>query len=188
MDWPLNWVDLVLLGVIALSALAGFLRGLARELLGLAAWVAAALLASRVYGNLLGFAGRWLQDALVADTVCFLVAFVVILIGLSLLANLLSRLVRVSLFGGVDRILGLGFGLVRGAALLVLAYIVLAFALPQTDWPDPLRQSRSLPYLHAGAAFALARTPARWRPNLPAAWLPEAGLPQAGQAHDQESF
>ena len=175
MSWPVNWVDLAMLAVVALSALAGFVRGLAREMLGLAAWIIAALLASRFYTSLLPLAGRWIDDGLVADMACFLVTFVVILIGLSLLATLFSRLVRLSLFGGIDRILGLGFGLVRGAALLVLAYIVLAFALPGDSWPDPLRQSRALPWVHAGAAFALARTPPRWRPNLPPPRLSQTG-------------
>ena len=37
----MNWVDAAMLAVVLLSALAGFLRGFARELLGLAAWVGA---------------------------------------------------------------------------------------------------------------------------------------------------
>jgi membrane protein required for colicin V production len=163
----MNWVDTVMLGVIALSALAGFLRGFARELLGVAAWILAALLASRFYGSVLPVARNWIEDGLIADVVCFVVVFVLVLIGLSLLANLLSRLVRLSLLGGIDRILGAIFGLVRGAALLVLTYIVLAFVLPPDDWPVPVRGARSLPYLHAGAEYALAQAPERWRPNLP---------------------
>ena len=167
MGWPMNWVDLVMLAVLAVSSLAGFLRGFAREMLGLAAWIIAALLAVRFYPALLPFAGKWIEDGLLAGMICFLVTFVAILFALSLLANLLSRLVRLSLLGGLDRMLGAGFGLVRGGALLVLAYILLVVAWSPENWPDPLRQSRSLPYLHAGAAFALARTPARWRPALP---------------------
>jgi membrane protein required for colicin V production len=163
----MNWVDTVMLGIVALSVLAGFLRGFARELLGLAAWIVAALLASRFYASALPLARNWIEDGLIADLVCFVAVFVMVLFGLSLLANLLSRLVRLSLLGGIDRLLGAIFGLVRGAALLVLAYIVMAFVLPAEDWPVPVRDARSLPYLHAGAQYALAQAPERWRPNLP---------------------
>ncbi len=163
----MNWVDLVMLGIVGLSAMAGFLRGFARELLGLVAWIAAALLASHFYVSGLPLAHSWIEDGLVADIVCFVAVFVIILIGLSVLASLLSRLVRLSLLGGVDRILGFGFGIVRGGALLILAYVVLAFILPMNDWPTSLRQAHGLTYLHAGAQYALTQAPERWRPLLP---------------------
>ena len=177
----MNWVDGVMLAVVALSALAGLLRGLAREMLGLAAWVAAAVLAAGFYPVLLPFAQRWIDDGLVAEAVCLAVTFILILIALSIVASLLSRLVRLSLLGGIDRILGLVFGAVRGAALLVLAYIVLGLALPKPDWPDPLYRARAMPWLQAGARFVLDRAPERWRADLP-------NLGPRTPASDQESF
>lgn len=178
----MNWVDAVMLGVLALSACAGFLRGFAREGLGVAAWIIAALLASRFYGAAVPIANRWIEDGQIADVVCYVVVFLVILIALSVLANLLSRLVRLSLLGGVDRILGFGFGMVRGVALLVLAYIGLAVMLSPDDWPGAVRQARGLPYLHTGARYALAQAPERWRPMLPQGGLEAASDP------GQESF
>lgn len=175
----MNWVDGVMLAVVALSAMVGFLRGFARELLGLAAWILAAVLASRFYGVALPLAHSWIEEPLVADVVCFLVVFVIILIGLSLLASLLSRLVRLSLLGGIDRILGLCFGIVRGGALLTLAYILLSFVLPPGDWPGPVRAAQGVSYLHAGADFALARTPERWRSILPQ--IGSEAAPASGQ-------
>ncbi len=178
----MNWVDAVMLAVIALSALAGFLRGFAREALGLAAWVAAALLASRCYGAMLPLAQRWIDDPQLADVACFLIVFVLILIALSVLAGLLSRLVRFSVLGGIDRILGAVFGILRGGVLLVLAFIVLGIVVAPENWPDPVRQARSLPYLHAGARYALARAPQRWRPDLPQL------APDTAPAPGRESF
>ncbi len=163
----MNWVDLVMLGVVGLSAMAGFLRGFARELLGLVAWLAAALLASHFYGAGLPLARAWIKDGLIAEIVCFTLVFLVILIGLSLAASLLSRLVRLSLLGGIDRLLGFGFGAIRGGALLILAYIALAFFVPATDWPTPILQAHGLSYLHKGAEYARALAPERWRSLLP---------------------
>jgi hypothetical protein len=43
----MNWVDIILLGVIALSAILAFFHGLVREALGVAVWVGAAVVATR---------------------------------------------------------------------------------------------------------------------------------------------
>ncbi len=182
----MNWVDAAMLAVVLLSALAGFLRGFARELLGLAAWVGAIVLASLYSPALLPAARGWIHDALVAEVICFAVLFVVVLITLSVLAGLASRLVRFSPLGGIDRILGAGFGIARGAALLVLAYIVLAFLLPPDNWPQPVREAEALRYLHAGARLVLAQAPERWRPNLPP--LGDGAVPSSGPPAGQESF
>ncbi len=163
----MNWVDAVMLAFLALSVLVGLWRGLAREMLGLAAWVVAALLATRYYGWAVPFADRFVEDGVIADVLAFTAVFVVILIGLSIAASLLSRLVRLSLLGGIDRVLGAAFGLVRGAAFLVLAYILFAAALPGPDWPDPVRHASALPYLNHGARYAIAQAPTGWRHVLP---------------------
>ena len=163
----MNWVDGLMLAIVAFSALAGFLRGFARELLGLVAWIAAAFLAWRLCFMLTRATRSWFQDPLVGEIVCFTVLFIAILIVLSLAAGLLSRPVRLSLLGGLDRVLGAAFGVMRGAVLLVLTYIALAFVLPARNWPSPIRQASALPYLHTGAHLALAQAPPRWRPALP---------------------
>ena len=41
----MKWVDIILLGVIALSAVLAFFHGLGREALGVAGWVGAAVVA-----------------------------------------------------------------------------------------------------------------------------------------------
>ncbi|WP_428376348.1 CvpA family protein [Lichenicoccus sp.] len=183
----MNWVDAVMLGFMALSVLVGLWRGLAREMLGLAAWIVAALLATRYYGRAVPLAGRLVEDGLIADVLAFAAVFVVILIGLSIAASLLSRLVRLSLLGGIDRGLGAAFGLVRGGALLVLAYILFAVALPGPNWPDPVRHAGALPYLNQGARYAIAQAPSGWRHVLPDIGS-DAGSPADPSGRTKESF
>ena len=162
-------------------------------MLGLAAWIVAALLATHYYGVALPLAGRLVDDGLIADVLAFTVVFVAILIGLSIAATLLSRLVRLSLLGGIDRALGAAFGLARGGALLVLAYILFAVVLPPPDWPSPVRQAAALPYLDQGAHYAIARAPVRWRSMLPEIGpqnAPDGGTVDTGLAtgRTKESF
>jgi len=69
----------------------------------------------------------------------------------------------------VDRLFGLLFGLVRGAVLVALGYIALAWYLPP-DKPRPpwVLEARTLPLLQAGANMLESLVPAKWREQVKA--------------------
>jgi membrane protein required for colicin V production len=95
--------------------------------------------------------------------------FLILVIMLSLMANLVGRAVRVSALGGLDRTLGLAFGVVRGAVVMVAAFILGVAMMPHPEaWPPQVKQSRSVPLLRAGAVWVTAHLPESYRPALPA--------------------
>jgi membrane protein required for colicin V production len=162
----MNLVDLFVLGVVAVSALLGLSRGLVRELLGLASWGVAAY-AAWLYGpQFMPLAQKAIGNPDLADPVAYVVTFVAVLVVLSLLSNLVGRMVGLSALGGLDRTLGLLFGIARGAAVLVLAYIPLAQMLPPDKWPPVVQQARSLPFIYAGALWAADRMPPQYKPRV----------------------
>ncbi|MCQ8239644.1 CvpA family protein [Rhizosaccharibacter radicis] len=171
----MSWVDIAALVVVTLSALLGLLRGFVREALGLAAWIGAALLAVRLYPEALPVANRWIGATGVAEPVTFLAVFAVLLIGFLLIAAAIGGLVRDTVLGGIDRLLGIGFGALRGFAVLVVAFVLGATVLTPADWPQPVRDARLLPFVQQGAAFVLARVPPRYRPPLAASDSTSAG-------------
>jgi membrane protein required for colicin V production len=72
-----------------------------------------------------------------------------------------------SALGGVDRALGLVFGLARGAFLVILAYILAGMVLPATErWPEAVREARSLPLVVDGANRLVAMLPPDYRPRV----------------------
>jgi|UniRef100_A0A8J4HCJ4 membrane protein required for colicin V production len=164
----MTWVDLAALGVIAVSALLAFGRGLVREALGIGAWVGAVWLATRYFDLAKPHVRAWIPDTGIADPVAFGLVFLVGLIVFSLLAGVLARVVRTSLLGGLDRTLGLVFGILRGAVLLVFAYIVAGMLLPPERWPPEVLHARSLPYIYDGARWAVGKLPAEFQPRLAA--------------------
>ena len=119
----MNWVDLVVLGVILISGFLAFARGLVREALGLGAWAIAAYVASPygVFPMVQPWARMQVRDTALADTLAFIGVFVIVLILLSLIAGAIAGAIRSSALGGLDRTLGLVFGLIRGAALVCIA-------------------------------------------------------------------
>ncbi len=164
----MNWVDLVVLALMLVSGLLGSARGLVREVLGVAAWVVATVVASP-YG-LFPYAAPWVRrqvsDPGIADAVAFGGVFLVALIILWLVARTVSSAVRGSALGGLDRSMGLVFGLGRGAALLVVAYILLGIGLAVEQWPAPVLEARSLPIIHRGAEWLALQLPPNYRPAV----------------------
>ena len=182
----MNWVDLVVLAVLALSGLLAFARGLVREVLGLGAWVVAAFVASP-YGAF-PYVQPWVRqqfsDPTTADIVAFGGVFLVTLIVLWMIAGAVSSAIRGSALGGLDRTLGLVFGLVRGAVLLAVAYVLVGMAIPIAQWPEPVVEARSLPLVHRGAVWLAEQVPPTYRPAVAA---PPAGRPTTAASLLQSS-
>lgn len=165
----MNWVDLAVLGVVVVSGLIGLLRGAVREVLGVGAWVVAALAASPygLFPVVAPTARSYIKDASLADAVAFCLVFLFVLAVLLLLIGWISRRVQGSALGGLDRTLGVLFGLVRGGVLVAAAYIVLGYAISKAeDWPSPVLEARSLPLVHAAAAQLVLYVPAPYRPGV----------------------
>jgi membrane protein required for colicin V production len=157
---PFNIVDLGVLGVILISALIAFSRGLVREVLSIGAWVAAAL--ATIYGlpHLRDIARAYITVPLVADAVTGVTIFVLTLIVCAAISHMVARNVRGSGFGAVDRSLGLLFGVVRGAILVCLAYLGFHWAIPkEADQPDIVKQAHSLKYVAQGAEILRSLLP-----------------------------
>jgi membrane protein required for colicin V production len=164
----MNWVDLVVLAVIALSGLLAFMRGIVREVLGVGAWVLAAFAASPwgFFPYVQPWVAQQFADPTVVNVVAFGGVFLLVLIVLWLIAGTISNLVRESALGGLDRTLGLVFGLARGAVLLMAAYIGAGRAVAVDQWPPAVLDARSLPAIYRGAAWIAEQIPPPYRPEV----------------------
>lgn len=166
----MNAVDYVVLGLLAVSGLLAFLRGFVREVLGVAAWIGAAVIAlssgALVRPYVKQYIGQWLTDPVLQDYAGIGAVFLVAVIVLLMISHWVGALVRQSVLGGVDRSLGLVFGLGRGAALIVVAYIGANLLIPIKTWPEFVLQARSLPVAYQGATWLSAQIPAAYRPKV----------------------
>jgi membrane protein required for colicin V production len=164
----MTWVDGVVLVVLLLSAGLAYFRGAVREVLGIGAWVGALIVAVAVEPAVKPLADRYVQPEWLATGIAIGAVFLLVLIILKILIHWVAGKVQRSALGGVDRALGLVFGLVRGAFIVVLAYIVGGLAMPAADrWPEEVRQARSLPLAADGARWLVERLPPDFRPRLP---------------------
>lgn len=176
----MTWVDVAILAVLAISGLLAFLRGFVREVLGIGAWVGAAALAIWANPRILPTFERWLHGHPgLAQPVAFALVFIAALIVLLLVCHAIGRAVRRSALGGLDRSMGLLFGLARGAALVVLAYMLAGMVIPMDRWPAPVLNARAMPLAYAGASWTRQWLPAEYRPRL---YPPPGGQPPTEEA------
>ncbi len=160
--------DFVLLAVVAVSAIVAFIRGFVREVLGIAAWVAAAYVAYAGFPAANPIVRGWISNQHIADPATYGIVFVIALIAFTIVTNLIGRMVRGSALGGVDRTLGLAYGVLRGALIVMVAYILAGMAIPPVEWPKPVRAARLLPFTHDGAVWLAGLLPQAYRPKVAA--------------------
>jgi membrane protein required for colicin V production len=147
-----NFVDLAVIGVMLISALLAFGRGLVREVLSIGAWVAAALAALWGFPYAKDIARKYISITILADVVTATAIFLVTLIVCAGISHAIARNVRGSTFGALDRSLGLLFGLLRGAVLICFAYLLFTWAVPnEADQPDVIKEASSRPLVARGA-------------------------------------
>jgi len=159
-DLPVNLVDLGVAGIILLSGLIAFSRGLVREILSIGAWVAAAV--ATIYGlpHLRDIARGYIKVPLIADAVTGVTIFVVTLLVCAALSHLIAKKMHASGLGSVDRSLGLLFGVARGAILVCLAYLAFIWAMPkESDQPDIVKKAHTLRYVAEGAGLIRSLLP-----------------------------
>jgi membrane protein required for colicin V production len=154
----LTWIDMVVIVVIAASALLSLLRGLIQEVASLAIWVLALVGASRLAYLVAELLPEWATPP-IQQTVGFVVILVLILILGKLVTRALKELVSAVGIGMIDRVLGAAFGLARGGLIVVVLAVLAAMtSLPtQPAWQN----AASRPFLELGI-----RTAAPWLPDL----------------------
>jgi len=134
MEWPLPTADIVLLILILVSALIGLVRGLLREVLSLASWFAAFMLALYFAPVVAGYLVAHFADEAVRLVVGFIAIFVVTLIAGGIVQWLLRKLVETSGLSGTDRFLGFLFGSVRGVLVCIIALVAIRPFAETSNW------------------------------------------------------
>jgi membrane protein required for colicin V production len=158
---PVNGVDLIILAVLAISAVLAWGRGFVHEVLAIGGWIGAIFVTIYAFPYARPFARQLIAVELLADIAAGMVIFVVSLGVFSIVTRALSRRVQDSALNVLDRSLGFLFGLVRGVVLVALAYIGLEWMMPAGEHPQWLRNARAMPAVEITADTLRSMVPGR---------------------------
>ena len=158
----LNWLDIVLLIVLAVSVAEGVARGFARIGIGFGASIVGVLAGIWFYGMVAYFLLPYVSSPGIANFIGFLVVFLVCLTAGALLGKLLGALFKWAGLTWLDRLLGAAFGFLRGAvAGIAVVLAIVAFA-PKRP-PKAVVNSQYAPYFIEAANVCATLAPRELR-------------------------
>ncbi len=139
--------DIIVLTLVGVAAIGGFMRGLVQEVLSLAAWILAAFSIHYLHGPLT----EAMSEYYTAEPATSILAFVLLLLipyaAMKVIANNVGGASRESVLGPIDRVLGFGFGALKGALIVVFVFSILVLGFDNV-WgykgrPDWIKQGRT---------------------------------------------
>ncbi len=155
----MNWLDIVLLLILAWSIAASLRAGLTREILGLASVVLALVLGLWCYGTAGSYLAPYVSSRSLANLLGFFVVFAGVMLAGSLASFILGKFLKVTGLSIVDHALGAAFGVVRGMLIaIVLIMGIMAFS-PGGRAPASVVHSRFAPYVTGASRVFVAMAP-----------------------------
>jgi membrane protein required for colicin V production len=156
---PITLLDIILIGVMLISALLAMIRGFMREVLSIAAWVIAALVTLYSFSKLLPLAKTYFNNDIVAYAVVIGGTFVLTLLVVSVITVRFSDMVLDSRIGALDRTMGFLFGLARGLVIVVVAFLFFAWLVPDRSQPEWIRGAKSRVVLQGTGDWLMSMLP-----------------------------
>lgn len=116
----LQWLDLIIIGVIGLSALTGLFRGAVKEIIALGIWIVAIWMGYNYSKSLTPWLQSYISDQSARTVVAFLIILFGVLLAGGIINTILSFMLRRTGLSGMDKILGMVFGFARGVFIVSL--------------------------------------------------------------------
>lgn len=158
----MNWLDYLLLAILLVSVVMSARKGFSREIIGLAAAFLGLVLGMWFYGPAGSFLIPYVSSPRLANLIGFLLVVVAVLVLGALLGWIVSRFLRTVGLSFFDRLLGAGFGLVRGlliAIALLTAYMAFGPQIDSKSVSTSMLHSRIAPYVLDASHFFVTVAP-----------------------------
>lgn len=150
----LTGLDIIVLIAIFGSAVFGMLRGFVTEVISLFSWVAAILALKLLHAPATKMLTGIVGSTSGASVLAFALLFLIVYAGGKLIAGSIGRRTRTSVLGPIDRVLGFGFGALKGLIIVTLGYLLINLGYDTlygttAERPGWMRTSRTHPLLNA---------------------------------------
>ena len=130
--------DYIVLLIVGIAAVGGFLRGFMQEVLSLAAWVLAAFAIRFLHTPLTTALQEYIGSHITTSLLSFTLLLLIPYAAMKVIANNVGTASRGSVLGPVDRVLGFGFGALKGMVIVVIAFSLLVLGY-DTVWGFKVR-------------------------------------------------
>ena len=147
--------DIIVLLIVGVGAIGGFARGFVQEVLSLASWVLALFAIRFLHTDLTAAILSYMGSPITASILAFALLLLIPYAAMKLIARVAGRKTRDSVLGPIDRVLGFGFGAVKGLIIVVLGFSLLVLGY-DTIWgaqgrPLWISEARTYQLVDAGS-------------------------------------
>lgn len=147
-------LDIFVIVLLGGGAIIGFVRGLVHEMLSLLAWVVAIVMLRMFHTPITVSLTDNVGSATAAAVLAFVILFLPSFLFMKLVARSIGKKTRSSMLGPFDRVLGGGFGMLKGLLAVTLFFLLANLATdltygPEEPRPEWMRNSRTYPLLNA---------------------------------------
>lgn len=163
---PSSTTDIVLLVILVLSAIFAMYRGFIREFLAIISWVAAFVITIYFFNQANVMMLEIIPNDMIAAGLSGILLFIVSLVVFSLISASLSDIIHRTPLSSVDRLLGLFFGVLRGALVICLMYFGVSWAYAGKTMPTWVTNSKSLPLVQRSSEYLASLVPEEQRIKL----------------------
>lgn len=151
------WIDWLILLVILLSAVISVVRGFFKEAISLAGWIIAIWLGLAFSGEIAALLAKIISVPSVRIIVSFSMVLIFVLVLTALASHFATLVVKKTGLTGTDRVLGVVFGVARGAVIVgILVLLAGLTALPRDPW---WREATLIPHFQRLAVHIRAMLP-----------------------------
>lgn len=147
----LNSLDCIVLGIIIWSVGWAAWRGFSHEIFSILGLIAAFIITSFTGHMLDGPLAGMLPDNAMARMFSRAIIFLGCIIVINIIAGLGAKSLRAILSRIVDHSMGLLFGFIRAALLVILPFLLVNLYIDPKVYPDWLTESHSYPFMQGGA-------------------------------------
>jgi membrane protein required for colicin V production len=165
----MNWLDYVLIAILAFSAIQSFRRGFSREIISLGAAVAGLVLGMWFYGTAGLLVSRWITSERASHWVGFLLVFLAVMLVGALVGIIVRKFLSVVGLSFFDRLLGAAFGLLRGtivAVALLTAWVAFGPRNGPVTASGTMVHSQIAPYLMKASEVFVSIAPAELKKSF----------------------
>lgn len=160
----MNWIDIIIIILLALAVGIGFKKGLVQEIVGIIALVIAFFLALKLHMVAAAMLAKMISGLPkhIAPTVGFVTVFLIVFLAITIVGWLLAKIIKATPLDFADKIGGMVIGLVKGALIISVILLLLALAPLPKEFNKKLDRSGMIRSIRKVAPLVYEKSKGLW--------------------------
>ena len=135
-------MEIPIICIVLISGLIALSRGLIKEVLSIVGWVLSGFAVVWLLPVVTKITTQYVTNGLIAGLLSAIFILILFMVIWILVTESFIGKIRTSKLNGLDRILGLFFGVIRAFLLIILVYILMSWCIPVDKQPEVMQKSK----------------------------------------------